>query len=395
VSKARNAEGAGEAAGVSLVRGDALFRLQRAVGLIPPDGLGLARRILLFVAVTWLPLVLWAAWRGRVVAGGADDPLLAHFGIHVRCLVAIPLLVMAEGVAQSILARVVPQFLQLGLVADRGAFERVLGEVARLRDRSLPWVVILGLVAAWTVLAPIAHEPHEIKWAVEASADARLGFGGWWYLYVARPIFLTLVLAWLWRIVLAIALMRRIAALELSLVPTHPDGQAGLGFLESLPAAFVPVVFALSAVLASAWAHDVVYHGVSIASLRLPAAGFLVLVSLLFLAPLLAFAPLLSRVKREARAAYAALLAEHGRAVHERWIERRPRVENELLSAPEIGPVADTHAIYHAVARIAAVPVGRRALGAVIAPAVVPMIVVAMLQIPAKDLLLMILKALA
>jgi hypothetical protein len=381
--------------GVSLVRGDALFRLQRAVGLIPSDGLGLARRILLFVAVTWLPLVLWAAWRGRVVAGGADDPLLAHFGIHVRCLVAIPLLVLAEGVAQAVLGRVVPQFLRTGLIADRGAFERVIGEVAQLRDRSLPWVVMLGLVAVWTLLAPLAHEPHELKWAVESPVEARLGFGGWWYLYVVRPVFLTLVLAWMWRIVLAFVLMRRIASLELSLVPTHPDGRAGLGFLESLPVAFVPVVFSLSAVLASAWAHDVVYHGTAIASLRLPAAGFLVLVSLLFLAPLLAFAPALARVRREARAAYGALLAEHGRAVHARWIERQPRTENELLSAPEIGPVADTHAIYHAVVRIAAVPVGRRALTAVLAPAVVPMIVVAMLQVPVKDLLLMILKALA
>ena len=58
---------------------------------------------------------------------------------------------------------------------------------------------------------------------------------GRWYLYVARPDYLTLALAWLWRIVLAFVLFKRLAALPLLLVPTHPDRVGGLGFLESIP----------------------------------------------------------------------------------------------------------------------------------------------------------------
>ena len=51
---------------LSLVRGDVLFRLQRAIGLIPPDGLGLIRRALFYALLTWLPIAVWAFWRGRV-----------------------------------------------------------------------------------------------------------------------------------------------------------------------------------------------------------------------------------------------------------------------------------------------------------------------------------------
>jgi len=47
-------------------------------------------------------------------------------------------------------------------------------------------------------------------------------------------------------------LFNRIAKLNLSIVPTHPDRAGGLGFLERAPKAFVLVVLAASAVLASA-----------------------------------------------------------------------------------------------------------------------------------------------
>ena len=42
--KKTNTESFAETLGVSLVRGDILYRLQRKVGLIPADGLGVARR---------------------------------------------------------------------------------------------------------------------------------------------------------------------------------------------------------------------------------------------------------------------------------------------------------------------------------------------------------------
>jgi hypothetical protein len=176
-----------EPASLSLVRGDALFRLQRAVGLIPADGLGIARRAVFYALVAWLPIALWALWKGRVMAGAVDEPLLEHFGVHVRCLVAIPLLVAAEGVAHGVTRRLLPQFVRAGIVPAE-AFQTVVTGVARLRDRTLPWIPIAGMVIAWTLLAPHTHQSHELRWAADAPAAGGIGFGGWWYLYVARPI---------------------------------------------------------------------------------------------------------------------------------------------------------------------------------------------------------------
>jgi hypothetical protein len=386
-----------EVAALSLVRGDPLFRLQRAIGLIPAHGLGAGRRALLLALVTWLPIAVWAVLASRALGGAVQEPLLAHFGVHVRCLVAIPLFVLAEAVAHGVTRRLLPQFLHAGLVreADRERFRGVVRGIARLRDATLPWVLIGGAVATWTFLAPVATDVHELAWAGEGDAPLGFGFGGWWYLAVARPIFLALLLGWLWRLALVTLLLVRVSRLDLDLVPTHPDRAGGLGFLAELPRAFAPVVLGMSAVLASRWAHDVVYHDVHVAELRLPMAGFAVLVTLVFLAPLLALTPRLAAARRAARLPYAALVGEHGRRVRRRWILGEPAGDDPLLGAPEIGPVADTLALYDAVRRMRSFAFDRESILALLVPVALPLLVLTSIEIPVKDILLEILKTLA
>ena len=379
---------------VSLIRDDLFFRAQRAIGLVPRTGLGVGRRAIFYALVAWLPIALWVALAGRAITGGVDEPLLQHFGVNVRCLIAIPLLVLAEGMAHTTLQRLLPQFVRAGLVEDRAAFVETLSSVARLRNRTLPWVVIATGVLAWTVLAPDTHQGHDVLWAGDAARPGSFGFGGWWYLYVARPIYLTLALAWLWRVVLAFVLFRRLAALPLALVPTHPDRLGGLGFLESVPAGFALVILALSAVFSAGWAHDVLYHGLNLTSLKVPVVGFLVLVAVIFLAPLVVFGGPLRRAKRAALLQYGALVADHGRTVHRRWIEKKLVKDETLISAPEIGPVADAQAIYEAVHQMRTLPIGKSTLLAVLVPALIPIVIVVSLQVPIGQILLKILKAL-
>jgi len=123
--------------------------------------------------------------------------------------------------------------------------------------------------------------------------------------------------------------------------------------------------------------------------------GFVVLMVVLFVAPLLALAPPLLAARRPARLAYGALLAEHGRRVHHKWIEGEPVRGDPLLGAPELGPVADTISLYGAVEKMRPVPIGPAAVLAVAVPALLPLLVVLAIQVPLKDILLTLLKALA
>jgi hypothetical protein len=188
------------------------------------------------------------------------------------------------------------------------------------------------------------------------------------------PLYQLLLLTWLWRAVVLTVLLWRISRLDLQLVATHPDRCGGLGFLERLPGAFAPVIAGTSVVLAARWGHDVLYHGTPIASLRVPAAVYLMLVLVLFLAPLLVFAPRLAAFKRQSVLAYGALVGRHGRLVERRWLRGQPVDDEGLLSAPEVGPVADTIALYQAVSGLRAVPIGKQALITVAGAAMVPMI---------------------
>jgi hypothetical protein len=383
---------------VALFRDDLPFRAQRALGLIPARGLGVGRRALLFALATWLPIVVWAALARRALPGGVSEPLLEHFGVHVRCLVAIPLLVVAEAAAQARILRIFPQFAGAGLVTerDRPRFRELVLGVLRLRDATLPWILIAGLVIGWTTFSSVTETSagHELVWATEGEVP-RLGFGGWWLLAVARPVFLALLLGWIWRLILLSLLLGRVARLELSIVPTHPDRAGGLGFLEDLPGAFSLVVLAATAVVASGWAHDVVYHDVAVQSLVHSMALLAAVMLALFLAPLLVFARALGPARRNALRDYGALVAEHGRRVRRRWILGEAAGDDALLAAPELGPVADTVALYEAVQKMRIAPIGRRALTSIALPVALPILVVLALQIPIRSLLLGLLKAIA
>jgi hypothetical protein len=379
---------------LSVVRGDLLFRLQRRVGLVPAGGLGLVRRAVFWSLAAWLPIVLWAFYAGRAMPGVAGEPLLAHFGVHARFLVAVPLLILAEGPVHALTTRLLPQFVRSGVVPPSGVepFRAAIAATARLRDATLPWALMLGMVVAFASTSEVVHRSHEIDW--EGTPEGRPGFGALWYLYVARSIYLTLVLAWLWRVVLLAVLFWRIARLDLALVPTHPDRAGGLGFLERVPPLFAPVPLAIGCVVASRWAHDAVYHGLALPSLKAQMIAFVVLSVVLFLLPLAAFAGPLKRAKKQALLDYGALVGRHGRLVHERWIQETPVGDEALLAAPELGPVADTAAVYDAVKAMRTLPVSKAAVVPLAAAAVAPMLAVLALQVPVKDLVLTLVKAL-
>jgi hypothetical protein len=183
-------------------------------------------------------------------------------------------------------------------------------------------------------------------------------------------------------------------ALDLQLVPTHPDRCGGLGFLQNMPRVFAPVIVASSAVLAGRWAHDVLYHGTRVESLYLPMGLFVVLALVLFLVPLLVFVPNLLALKRRGLLAYGALVGRHGRLVERRWVRGETVADDGLLEAPELGPVADTLTLYEAIQKLRAAPIGKQSIVTVAGAAIIPMLPVIAIQIPIKDQLLSVIKIL-
>jgi hypothetical protein len=146
--------------------------------------------------------------------------------------------------------------------------------------------------------------------------------------------------------------------------------------------------------LASHWAHQIVYHQQTLDAIKVPAAMFVAVWSLLLLVPLVPWLPVLYLVKRAALPSYAAMVAEQGRLVRRRWIDGTTKVDAALLEPAGVGPICDAAAMYGQVRAMRIFPIGGTSLVAILLPIVVPILIVAALKIPIGKMLLGVVKAL-
>lgn len=379
----------------SLIHGGPLYRFRRAVGLIPESGLGLAWRAVALVSLTWLPIMIGAIVQGEAFEGQGSDPLIRHFGIHARLLVALPLLLLAEASFEKLVPFVVRQFIKTGIVGEeiQPQFRKLLADAARLRDSIWGVLLVLGVAA---LVASQAFAPQtlgdELAWATPDTGAPQ--FAVLWYLLVARPVFAVYLAIWFWRSMVGWVVLYKTSKLHLTLVPTHPDHSGGLEFLQAIGGASAPLAFALTVVVAGRWGHEVMYHGVKLQSLYPVAVGYALLIVLILLGPLLLMAGPLLALKRRSLIQYGDLVGQHGRLTHEKWIEGRDIGEAPILDAPEIGCLADAAMLFESVRKIRIVPLGPRAIAPVALAILIPLVAVASIQVPLKEILKKILSAL-
>jgi hypothetical protein len=370
----------------SLVHDDPWFHFQERLGLVPKNGKdGVFRRTLIFCLLAWLPLVVWALVTGRALDSKTGEPLLQHYSVHTRFLLALPALILGERVARSTLKRLLPRFVDMGLVGEEKlpAFRDLIVSIIRLRNATLPWVAIVGVIFASAFVPDTGTHLDELNWAKDGSG---LGFGGWWFLLVSRPIYQLFLFSWLWRVVLLFVMFRRIVKLGLNLLPAHPDRLGGLGFIATTPRGFAPFAFAVSCVTASKWAHDIAWHGVHVSELKVHGAIFVVLILVLCLFPLAVFQPVLKRAKRKGIAEYGELVARHDRLVEQTWLRNQPVADRSLLEAPELGPSCDIHALYDSVREMGILPVNKSSLLPLLIPLALPLLAASAIEIPLAEL---------
>jgi hypothetical protein len=372
---------------------DPLLRLQRWLRLAPRHGFGAVRRSVFLVLLTWIPVMVWVVATGQLREAIRPESIVLHLGMHVRCLLAIPLLLLSEPIADRVLGILVDNFQPSGLIRseDRSRFAAAIRSIERLRDAKMVWAVI---AAAAVVMAMIgsgrltAEDRDALVWTHDSAA---FDFGASWSLFVVRPVFLFLLLAWLWRLGLTWVLFRRIASIELQLVASHPDRVGGLGFVALHSVGFSFVVLAVSSVVSVAVAHQMLAHGAHFAQFGTQLVVLVVFLTAVFLSPLSAFSSKLWRVGLRGRFQYGTLAGRHLRGLHARWVDDNP-VEDDILTASEIGPAADVATLYGLGTRMLIIPFGKVQLGALLLPAIVPPALVATLEFPFKDILVQILK---
>ena len=120
----------------SLVLGGPLFQLLRRARLSGSGLELLRRRIVAIVLVTWVPLLVLSMAEGLAWGNAVRVPFLFDVDVHVRFLVALPVLIAAELSVHQRTRIVVEQFVSQGLVPDaiRKDFDAALANALRLRN---------------------------------------------------------------------------------------------------------------------------------------------------------------------------------------------------------------------------------------------------------------------
>lgn len=339
-----------------------------------------APRALLLAAIAWAPLALLAVYEGRAF-GGAVIPFAYDLAAHARFLIAIPVLVLGEPLLEARLRPVVRLFERSGLVGEdaRAGFQSALDHVRRRIEGpfELTFVVLAYALAVYFASQGIVTETTTWR-ADQIDSGTVVNAAGQWYRWVSVPLFLFLLLRWLWWLGLWAGFQRRVARLPLRYVLAHPDRHGGLGFVASAQTALMPVVFALSAVISAGVGMRVLFGGHALREFY-PALGtFVVLALVLPLAPLVVFAPGLAAAKRAALRAYSGLASDTGRRFEGKWLGTSVDDPGSLLEVGDVSALCDFGEVYDRVQRLQPIPLDRAGVIPLIAAVVLPLLPLAL-----------------
>jgi len=380
---------------LSVVEGGPLDRLQLRLGLMKLQRPLIVRRALVFSLVAWLPLLILSAVQGRLLTN-VRIPFLYDPSAHIRFLLSVPLLIVAEVVIGPRIVAATSHFITSGLIPeDRYQdFDAAIVDAIRLRDSTLAEAIIFAITYFGAFLSIRFLSATVSTWhSLVTESGHRFTLAGYWYALVSLPIYQFLVYRWLWRTFIWCKFLRRLSKLDLQLISTHPDQAGGLGFLGETHRLFAIFIFAYAATASAIAAREVLFDKVPIQSYKIPIPALVVVMLLIFLGPLFMFAPILLRTRRKGLQEYSTLACKLGRLYDQKWVKGNPLGES-LLSTPDNTSLADYSHDYELVDRMRVFPFEPRTAVALALAGLIPMAPLLATVMPIEEIFKLLVKAL-
>ena len=376
----------------SLVLGGPLFQLLRRTHLAGNELELLRQRVLLIPLLAWLPLLVLSFVEGEALGGRAAVPFLLDIEVHVRFLVALPLLIVAELVVHQRMRFVVRQFLERNLIPQNALprFENTIASAFRMRNSVLAevllivFVYVVGILLIWRNYVALSTDTW---YAVPTAEGLKLSITGAWYGYVSLPIYQFLLVRWYYRIFIWSRFLWQVSRIELSLIPTHPDRVGGLGFLANTVYAFMPLALAHGAMLAGPIANRIFYLGAALPEWKVEIGVLVVFLLCLVLGPLLVFAPQLAQAKRTGNREYGTLAERYVREFDAKWLRGGAPAGEPLVGSADIQSLADLANSFEVVRTMQIAPITRDSLLRLVAATLAPIVPLVLTMMPFEELL--------
>lgn len=383
-----------DAANFSLILGGPLYQLLARAHLADDTLARLRRRILALALLPWLPLLGLSALEGNAWGNARTVPFLQDLDVHVRFLIVIPLLVLAELVVHQRLRPLVRTFLDRNLIPEpaMARFHAALQSAFRLRNSAVAECCVMAFVYGVGILI-LWREYFSLDaatwYALPSPEGSRLSIAGTWYGYVSLPIYQFLLVRWYFRLFIWARFLWQVSRIELQLVPTHPDRLGGLGFVSGSIHAVLVLVIAHGAIVAGYIANRIYHLGARLPDFKVEIALMVALLMCLVMGPLLVFSPQLAQAKRRGSREYGNFAERYVREFDAKWLRGGAPPDEPLVGTGDIQSLADLANSYEVVRNMRIAPITRDAAFQLAGAALAPIVPLALTMMPLEDLLKM------
>jgi hypothetical protein len=375
--------------------GGPAYRVMQRIGIVKGPGPDVGRRIVVFIVVTWIPMLVFCAVEGKAIGATPRSSLLLDFATYARFFVAVPLIFAAESIVGPRIHSAGLRFFQSNIVrqTDHPAYHAAAARAGRRRDALTPELLFLAaaLFGSWFLTIEQLGGSGNDNWhTVWANGRLHLSPAGFWYHFVAVPLVQFFMLRWLWRLAIWTLFLWDMSRLRLNLQATHTDYAAGLGFLGAAHVTLAIFPFALSCVLAGELAFHIMFEGMDVPTLRGMGpllAAYLLFVELATFGPLLILVPTLARAKRDGLRRYGMLVQQHNQLFHDKWIDNPGGNDETPLGNPDMSSLVDLGSGFLVVRQMSIFPVSRAQLIEVAVVACLPGLPLAILVLPIAEVL--------
>lgn len=363
--------------------GGPLYRLGYRLGLIR----GGTNTVALGLA---LGFFCWAVLLALAFIEGISEQILSLsvIGGHVRLVVAIPLFFACESILDPRMTTFVRGLVASGIVRGEALakLESLIARISRWTDSWWPDALCLSAAVFYFLFVPGLSLPGGSATHDPSRTFGEMTLTGQWYWIVCMTLFRFLMLRWLWRLILWWYFLWCLARLALNLVPTHPDGAGGLGYLEVVHAEFALLILAISTVTAAAFAESIGSGRTAFEAIY-PMLALLLIVDVgLFLGPLFILAPKLWLCRVTGLDTYMHLAARYVNDFDRKWLGANAVPGEPLLGTADVQSLADLSNSVNLVRNMRLVPVSQRLLLDLAVAALLPMLPLLLLKYPATEL---------
>ena len=273
------------------------------------------------------------------------EPILKDLSIHVRLLISLPLVFVAERLLDRSGRRAIARLFAEDFVppALEERARAIVGSAERWRDSPLIETILLLVAMASGVASLLGILP--VAGIVHGIVDSRASVAHIWYALVCLPIVQFVFWRSLFHWGLWVRVLGGFSRVPLRLLPMHADRRGGIGFLKQPSITYGAVLLlAMGSTLCAGWGTKILLYGSGIDDFKPLFLAFVLITTIIAFAPLLLFVPQLFAARGEGRRLYGGLVTDYARALQERWVGGRAR--KDLLGSPDFQSLADLGASY-------------------------------------------------